>query len=109
MATIAIEYEYDPRDDLVEQHRPAHRAFLRGLLAEGVLLASGPLRDGALREDATGTSGSPAPAGALLLLRADSPAAALSLLDDDPFRAAGLLLSRSAREWDPVTGPFAVG
>lgn len=107
MAIYAIEYEYDPRADVVEAHRPAHRAFLRDLFEEGVVLASGPMRGGVVREGAGGMSQAPAPDGALLLLRADSPAAALSLLDDDPFRAAGLLVARSAREWYPVVGPIA--
>nr|WP_297428929.1 YciI family protein [uncultured Actinotalea sp.] len=106
MAIYAIEYEYDRRADVVEAHRPAHRAFLRGLFEEGVVLASGPLRGGVRREDADGASEGVAPAGALLLVRADSPAAALALLDDDPFRGEGLLVSRSAREWYPVVGPI---
>lgn len=108
MAIYAIEYEYDPRADVVEAHRPAHRAFLRGLFEDGVVLASGPWRGGVRRETAGRTSEAAATDGALLLVRADSPAAALALLDDDPFRAEGLLVSRSAREWFPVVGPITV-
>lgn len=107
MAIYAIEYEYDPRADVVEAHRPAHRAFLRDLFEQGVVLASGPTRGGVLREDAAGTTEATAPDGALLLVRADSPADALGLLDDDPFRLTGLLVARSAREWYPVVGPIA--
>lgn len=108
MPTYAIEYTYDSRTDLQEEVRPAHRAYLQELLADGTLLASGPLRgqpvhDGPVAHAAIGT----APAGALLLVRAESVEGALGLLDEDPFRQAGVLAARTAREWDPVTGPFA--
>lgn len=62
MPVFAVTYEYDERAGARDAVRPDHRAFLRGLNDEGVLLASGPL------------SGAPGP-GALLLLRADDEAA----------------------------------
>ena len=93
MPTYAVTYEYDDRAALRDELRPAHRFFLRALLEDGVLLASGPL----------GTTGP----GALIVLSADSADAALAVLDADPFRTAGLIASRQAREWDPVLGPWA--
>lgn len=112
MPTYAVQYEYDDRHDVQDDVRPAHRAFLRALLEDGALLASGPLRGDAAHDRAAApgsadTPTGPAPAGALLLLRADSAHAALRLLDADPFRGAGVIAARSAREWDPVIGPFA--
>ncbi|PWD49642.1 hypothetical protein C8046_01855 [Serinibacter arcticus] len=92
MPVFAVEYTYDHRADERTAVRPAHREFLRGLLAGGDLLASGPLGTGE---------------GALLLLVADDEAAALALLDADPFAAAGLVARRDARAWAPVIGPWS--
>ncbi len=93
MPTFAVTYAYDDRAALRDEIRPAHRFFLRALLEDGVLLASGPL----------GTTGP----GALIVLRAESAEAALAVLEADPFWAGGLVASRQAREWDPVIGPWA--
>jgi uncharacterized protein YciI len=88
---FAVEYTYDARSDERAAVRPSHRQFLNGLLDDGALLASGPLADGS---------------GALLIVVADDDAGALALLDPDPFHAAGLVESRSARAWAPVIGPW---
>jgi uncharacterized protein YciI len=88
----AVVYAYDPRDAERDALRPAHRAFLGGLLGDGMLLASGPW-----------TEGSP---GALILVRADDADAALAALESDPFNIAGLIATRSARGWNPVIGPW---
>ena len=94
MPAFAVTYEYDERSADRDRVRPDHRAFLRRLHDEGVLLAPGPL------------SGDAGP-GALLLLRAHDAAAALDVLDADPFHRAGLVAQRSVRGWDPVIGPWA--
>lgn len=94
MPTYAVEYEYDDRSAERDRVRPEHRAFLRGLHDDGALLASGPW---------TGPDATP---GALLLVRAASADEALGTLDADPFVRAGLVTGRSAREWDPVIGPW---
>lgn len=88
---IAVTYQYATDRDLAEV-RPSHRAFLRGLLESGSLLASGPL---------------PASNGALIVLEATSPEAALELLEDDPFLLQDCIASRSAEEWQPVLGVLA--
>ena len=94
-AIIAVEYVYhQDRTAEIDEVRPTHREFLRGLLEGGALLASGPF------------VGVDAP-GALLILRASSRAEALAILDDDPFAQHGLIAERSAREWNPVLGPWA--
>lgn len=91
MPVFAVQYTYDDRDADRAVHRPAHREHLRALLASGDLLASGPLDAGT---------------GALLLLVADSPDAALALLDDDPFRVHGLVAEHAVHAWAPVIGPW---
>ncbi len=96
MPAFAVLYEYDDRHAERDRTRPEHRTFLHGLHDRGVLLASGPWA-GADAE----------PPGALLLLRAGSADDAVAALDDDPFVRAGLVVRRTAREWDPVIGPWA--
>lgn len=94
MSTFAVEYSYDPaRTEDSDRIRPEHRAFLRDLLEEGRLLASGPW-----------VGEQP---GALLLIVAEDAAAAETLLDTDPFHRAGLIIRRRIRRWNPVIGPFA--
>jgi uncharacterized protein len=92
VSVFAVEYTYDARAQERDAVRPAHREFLRGLLDDGALLASGPLADGS---------------GALLIVVADDDAAAVALLDADPFRAAGLIVATTARGWSPVIGPWS--
>ncbi len=94
MSTFAVEYTYDAdRSAESDRIRPEHRAFLRELLDQGRLLASGPWVGEA--------------PGALLLIVAEDAAAAEALLDADPFHRAGLITRRSIRGWNPVIGPFA--
>jgi len=88
MTTFVVEYRYDARAAVRDEIRPRHRAFLGALLADGSLLASGPITDG--------------PAGALLLVVAQSVPAVEQLLDGDPFWQAGLVSARTVRGWDPV-------
>lgn len=95
MPVYAVEYAYDDRSSERDRVRPDHRAFLQSLLGRGTLLASGPW------------SGPDAdPPGALLLVVAGSREEALQTLDADPFVTAGLVAQRSAREWNPVLGPW---
>ncbi|WP_454294870.1 YciI family protein [Salana multivorans] len=90
--TFAVEYDYTGSPEAMSEVRPEHRAFLRGLLESGQLLASGPLPD---------------VPGALLLVRGEDEAAALALLAPDPFQVAGFVAEVRVRRWDPVIGPWA--
>lgn len=103
MPVFAVQYDYVDRPDALTEVRPAHRAFLSGLVEDGALLASGPFRlgPGETWPPADGTG-----AGALLLVRAASAQAAAELLEPDPFNTAGLIERRSVRGWVPVMGPF---
>ncbi|PFG33276.1 YciI family protein [Sanguibacter antarcticus] len=91
MTTFAVTYVYDDRAADRDTHRPAHRAFLSGLLAAGVLRASGPVSDGDMQ-------------GALLVLDAPSAEAAGTILDSDPFATEGLVAARAVAEWTIVSG-----
>lgn len=91
MSIVAVNYEYDATKlDALAQHRPEHRAFLKSLFDQDVLLASGPLGSN----------------GALITLRADSTDAALKVLDSDPLLLNGIVETRVARTWNPVIGPW---
>ncbi|GAA2226120.1 YciI family protein [Promicromonospora sukumoe] len=92
MSTYAVSYTYTDDVATRDEVRPSHRDFLRALLADGVLRASGPV-DGRV--------------GALLVIEAESADAALAVLDPDPFALRGLVAERSARQWDVVIGGFA--
>ncbi|ATG56130.1 hypothetical protein CFK41_16120 [Brachybacterium ginsengisoli] len=89
MALFAVQYTYTDDADLVATFRPEHREFLSALHAEGTLLLSGPL------------GGTP---GGLLVLTAESDAAALAALDADPFLRESVIVDRVAREWTVVIG-----
>lgn len=79
--------EYSQDQDLVNTHRPAHRAYLTSLIEKNQLFASGPTEDGY---------------GALIVYEADSPEAVESLMKGDPFHAAGVFLTWTVRPWKMV-------
>lgn len=89
MAYFATEYVYGPADEQ-EKHRPAHREYLATLVEEGKLAASGPFNSGA--------------AGALLIFVGESEEDIIALIEKDPMRIGGVVLSYSIREWNPVMG-----
>lgn len=91
MAIIAVTYVYGGSAQALAEHRPRHREFLRGLAATGELLAAGPFDDDE-------------PAGALLLLEAETPQDALQLLDPDPLLVEQVITQRTARPWRITVG-----
>lgn len=88
---VAVTYRYVPDRD-VDEARFEHRRFLQRLRETGVVVMAGAL---------------PSSHGALLILEARSPAAALDLLEDDPLLLRGEIAGRSAEEWRPVLGCLA--
>lgn len=93
MTIFAVEYVYDAQSsDLRNEHRPAHRQWLRDFVESGRVLSSGPYADDA---------------GALLIFTAESEAALLEELKADPFNAAGVVTGLRVKEWKPVVGAFA--
>jgi uncharacterized protein YciI len=92
MSIFAVEYVYNPdQDALRAEHRPAHRQWLEGLVAEGAVLASGPFTDGS---------------GALLLFSAVDEAALNKLVSEDPFARAGAISAVQTTGWNPIIGAF---
>lgn len=87
--------EYSQDKEKVEAARPAHRAYLTGLIQKGQLFASGPFEDGY---------------GALIVYEADSPEAVEALMAADPFYTAGVFVRWTVRPWkvvfhNPQLGP----
>lgn len=92
MAVYAVTYTYQGSDETISEIRPTHREFLKSLLDNGVLLASGPM---------VGSS------GALLILKGESIDEIALTLDADPFEIAGVIGERAITEWNPVFGPWS--
>lgn len=91
MAIYSVEYRYT--DD--SAGRDAHRAEHRGYLADQPgLVVSGPYSDDR-------------PAGALIILRAESLGEVEQIMAADPFQREGLVAERTIREFNPVLGPAA--
>lgn len=93
MSHFVVEYLYsDATVPGRNQHRPAHRDWLRSLVDDGRLVVSGPFEDGS---------------GALLIFRVDDEAALKSLLAEDPFAHNALIEAVRAVEWNPVVGSLS--
>lgn len=92
MPTFAVTYHYTASPEHLAEVRPIHREWLAERLAEGTLLASGPMVD-------TPT--------ALLIWKSDSVQVLAGLLDNDPFDIAGCIGERVIQEWNPVFGPWS--
>ncbi|MGH3350564.1 MAG: YciI family protein [Nocardioides sp.] len=86
MALIAVLYTYDDVPELRAKHLGAHREFLA---SQPNLVLSGPTSDGS----------------GLLVFDGDL-ATVEATVDDDPFRAVGLIAERRVFEWTPVLGSW---
>ena len=93
MAVYAVHYRYIDDAEVLTEHRPAHRDFLRDLLDRGIVLAAGAYTDG--------------PAGALLIFRGDSKAQIAEMLAADPFQQLGRVTHHEIRAWGRPRGPWA--
>lgn len=93
MPYFAVQYTYADAPDEIHAHRPDHRAFLRELLGDGILLAAGAYTD--------------EPPGALLLFESDSAEAIQSILQGDPFAQNALITEHTIRAWSAAIGPWA--
>ena len=88
---VAVTYRYTEDVALRDEVRPEHRDHLRHLADDGSLLLSGPF-------------GAGAPAGALLVFRAEDEAQVQGWLDADPFAVRGVVASTTLAQWEPVLG-----
>ena len=86
--------EYIQDRDKIQQIRPAHREYLKSLLAQGKLVAAGPFTDDS---------------GALIIYEANSPEEAEQLLQGDPFHQSGIFLRYALRGPSPSSPGEAPG
>jgi uncharacterized protein len=92
LSLFAVFYTYaEGSDDKRDEHRPAHRAFLRELHEAGKLKVCGPW-------------GPEEPPGGMLIFEGESAAEIGELLDRDPFAEVGVVAERSIKSWGIVIG-----
>ena len=70
-----------------------HVMWLREQVAAGVLRASGPIVDPAVKR-------------AMLVIAGEDEAAVRAIVDTDPFAIHGLIADMEIAEWDPIFGAF---
>jgi uncharacterized protein YciI len=75
-----------------DEHRPAHRDWLRSLLEQGTVVSAGAYQDGT---------------GALILIEGTGTDSVRSLLDADPFVIEDLVEEIRIHEWRPAMGAFS--
>ena len=85
----AADIAYIPDTAKVNEHRPAHRAYLTSLLEKGQLVVAGPFLDDL---------------GAFIVYEAPDAATAEALLKADPFNAGGIFVKWTIRPWKTVFG-----
>jgi uncharacterized protein YciI len=87
LAKFVAMLEFTENEELRLQTRPVHREYLKSLFDAGKLAMSGPWVDDT---------------GALLIYEAADMAEAERLLEEDPYRAAGVLANARIKEWRVV-------
>ncbi|GAB2672117.1 hypothetical protein GCM10027169_37470 [Gordonia jinhuaensis] len=93
MPLFAVHHTYSPdHAGIRDEHRPAHREWLKSLYDTGVLKLSGPYADGL---------------GALLMFEADTADELRATLSDDPFARAQAIADVRVDEWVNVYSPFS--
>ena len=83
--TVTIEYGHDGAK--IQANRPAHREYLRGLVAANKLVISGPFTDDS---------------GALIVYNADDESEVEGIIKADPFYACGVFQTWVIRPWKIV-------
>ena len=90
MSIYIVRMEH-PAGDLWNKHVPEHVLYLKELIAQGLLLASGPLK------------GTPLRAG-FLIMRAENRQEVEVMVKGDPFSREDLICGLTIEEWDPLFG-----
>ena len=90
MAVFIVHYEH-PDDAGWQQQLMPHIHYLQDLLAEGVLLASGPLPQRAVKS-------------AMLLISAADEEELQTIIARDPFAEHELIANMTVERWDPIFG-----
>ncbi len=94
MSIFAVTYSYGGPVEVLNEHRPAHRAYLGELAQQGKVMGSGPFTDDGA-------------AGALLVFSAESADEVKAILAEDPLIVQGAVTEHSIREWSINTGAWS--
>jgi uncharacterized protein YciI len=89
MPLFAAILKYTDDTDRLQQVRPSHREYLRGLLEQGKIVQSGPFTDDS---------------GALIIYEAEDISEAQVFLTNDPFATNGVIVGAEIKEWKIVMG-----
>jgi uncharacterized protein YciI len=92
MTWFTVETRYVEDRDRLQQSRPKHRDYLRGLAEQGKVLAGGPFAD-----DKSGFA----------IYQVSDAAELDRLLAADPYTTDGVAAERIVREWNITLGPWA--
>ena len=92
MGLFAALIDFTDEEEIRLQTRPAHREYLRTLLEAGKLAMSGPWADDT---------------GALIIYDVENMAEAERILDEDPYRSAGVIANATMKEWRVVMRALA--
>ncbi len=92
MAIYAVTYRH-PDEGGWRRHVGPHVAWLQDRLADGSLLASGPMLGGEIKS-------------ALLIFSAPDRRSLEAMIATDPFAVEGLIDALVVSEWDPIFGAF---
>jgi uncharacterized protein len=93
MSIFIVRMEH-PEGTLWNEYVLPHITYLKTLVEQGRLLASGPVR------------GAPLRAG-FLVMRADNFQEVQGMIDGDPFAQQGVISALTVEEWDPLFGLLA--
>ena len=93
MSIYIVRMEH-PDGDGWGKHVVPHVLYLKNLIKEGKLLASGPLKGTKLR------------AGFLIMV-GDSREEIAAMVEADPFATEGLICGLTIEQWDPLFGMLA--
>ena len=93
MSIYIVRMEHPDGDGWGEYVVP-HVLYLKKLIEEGKLLASGPLKGTKLR-------------AGLLIMVGDSREEVKAMVEEDPFAIEGLICGLTIEQWDPLFGMLA--
>jgi uncharacterized protein YciI len=96
MPVYAVTYHYTNQPDVLAEHRPAHREYLKTLVDTHGLIAAGRTPGGLVDS-------------ALLVLDTDSVESVEAALNLDPFWTEGLIQKREILEWTIAIGSVGPG
>lgn len=94
MSIFAVTYSYGGPVEVLNEHRPAHRAYLGELAQQGKVMGSGPFTDHGA-------------AGALLVFSAENEDEVRAILAEDPLMLQGAVTEHTVREWSINTGAWS--